>query len=123
MFWNKLKALFRPQFIIVEVEVPKPVALENLTESLASLAHHPGFSALVGRLRLVRAQMQTRLSGNLAATLDEVRFLQAGIHWSGWLEQQINTQVYKTKLSSVDPSKEELAAFKEIHSSLELVGN
>ena len=107
---------------IIEVEQPRHIDLADSIESLEALSHHPGFTALMARLRLSRAQLQSRLATNLGATLDEVRFLQAGIYWSGWLETQIKSLVYKTKPKVSTPSEQEQAIFEEIHQSLELVG-
>lgn len=118
MNWGKKQIEYK----FIEVEPGHPQNLEGLEESIQALAVHPGFNALSNRLRLNRSQLQSRLQSTLGATLDEVRFLQAGIYWSGWLEAQIKQLVYKARPVISEPNAEELAIMKEIHESLEVIG-
>lgn len=116
--------VFGVQREIIEVEAPKPqVSSPELEESIKSLAAHPGFAALLNRLRLQRSQLESKLRTDFDAKLDNLRFLQSGIFWTGWLERQLNRQVYKAEAPrGQTPLQEEQAAFEAIHKTLQAVG-
>jgi hypothetical protein len=118
---------FKPQikvvYQIVEVKSPRtPVRWDKSTKEVVStLQSHPGFLALCERLALQRAQLETQLSRNLHKDLREVDFLQAGISWCAWLQEQVEKSTVKGSTKTFDAMEDELAAFREIDSQIERV--
>src|SRR6267142_5429895 len=119
--FSKLKELFKPKVIYKLVEVQKPRPLyrwdQNTKDSVSTLAAHPGFVALVDRLNLTKAQLESTLKQTMHKDLRQVDFLQAGLFWSQWLEEQVSKATTKGSTRTyLDPYEEELKAFKELDS-------
>jgi hypothetical protein len=123
---KKLFKLFeKPEIRFIEIEAPRPTALsKDLHESLGTLAGHPAFNYLVAKLKVQRSLLETKLKNDRHATLKDVEFLQSGIYWSRWLEDQIQTAVHKAPQASTSTAltEEELSAFNEIRSNTVLIG-
>lgn len=128
-FWERVKAVFAPQVVykIVEVRVPRNKVRawdDNTREAVASLSHHPGFLALVERLELTKSQITSSLNFTQHKELRHVDFLQAGIFWSGWLQDFVNKATQRgSQKQYVDPEQEELEAFKVLDAKIERLGS
>ena len=125
--FNKLRELFKSKVVykIVEVKAPRPSYRwdQNTKDAVSTLSAHPGFVALTDRLALTKAQIESTLKQTMHKDLRQVDFLQAGLFWSQWLEEQVSKSTTKGSTRSyVDPMDEELAAFKELDSRIERVG-
>lgn len=125
--FTRLKQLFAPRVVykIVEVKAPRPTYRwdENTRDSVATLSAHPGFVALIERLGVTKAQLESKNNTQWKKDLREADFLQAGIFWCNWLQDQVAKSTVKGSLHKyVDPMAEELAAFKELDARIERVG-
>jgi len=121
MSWFKPKTFTR--FQVVELEKPAPrLSLED-SSNIASLANHPGFHALVGRLKLQRAGLESVLrsaaaSGNHLAAQEAA----IGINWISWLDKQVQLQVGKKPIEARDAFELEDREFRRMAEALEFVG-
>lgn len=121
-----LLSLFQKQILIVEVEKPRPSQelSQSAQESLQTLGSHPAFQYLLAKLKLQRSMLETKLRNERHASLTEVEFIQSGIFWSRWLEDQVSKAVFKVPQlpTTVPISDEELNAFKQLQASISSVG-
>jgi len=131
MMFNKLrealKVLFAPQVIYKLVEVPKQRPSirwdQNVQDSVSTLSSHPGFVSLMERLNLTKTQLVAKNNTQWKKDLREADFLQSGIFWCNWLEEQVSKSTIKgSQRKYVDPMQEELDAFKELDAHIERVG-
>jgi len=125
--FNRLRELFKPKVIykIVEVAKPRPFYRwdQNTKDSIGTLSSHPGFVALTERLALTKAQLESTLKQTMHKDLRQVDFLQSGLFWSQWLQEQVEKSTAKGSVRTfLDPYEEELKAFKELDSRIERVG-
>ena len=125
--WRKEKVIapVRSEYRIVEIEKPREVsALDKETaQSVASLSGHPGFMYLLNKLRYQRAMLISHLARTKQDSLNEVYFLQSGVAWCTWLEDQLNQALGIVRRPSPQvPTPEELEAFQEISRALEVIG-
>ncbi len=125
--FNRLRELFKPKVIykIVEVAKPRPFYRwdQNTKDSIGTLSSHPGFVALTERLALTKAQLESTLKQTMHKDLRQVDFLQSGLFWSQWLQEQVEKSTTKGSVRTfLDPYEEELKAFKELDSRIERVG-
>jgi hypothetical protein len=125
--FNKLRDLFKPVIIykVVEVKAPRPIVRwdDHTKDAVSTLSSHPGFIALLDKLRLTKSQLESKNNTQWKKDLREADFLQSGIFWCNWLEEEIRKSTVKgSQRQYVDPLAEELAAFKELDSRIERVG-
>jgi len=121
--WFKKASQEPVQYKIVELTKRGPQSNEEgIKESVATLASHPGFVWLIKRLELQRSALKSKLDLEKHETLREVDFLQAGIYWAGWLQQETARMTTKLPQRKLDPFEEELVAFRELDSAIERVG-
>lgn len=85
----------RQQYQVIEIEKGVPTKADDA--SIASLKDHPGFVALVNRMKLRRAYLSAQLNNNRHESIRDVDFLQHGVHWLGYLEFEVNAAVGATK--------------------------
>lgn len=113
-----------PQYKIVELSEPRLSSQRDkeLQESIATLAAHPGFQAVLNRLSLQTAQLKAKLAYERHTDMRAIDFLQAGIYWSNWLAQELKRATTKLPERRLDPMTEELDAFREIDRLIERVG-
>lgn len=104
------------QYRIVEVS-QRPALAENV-EAIASLRANVGFLALIERLSLQRAVVQERLA---TAPIADVPFLQAGVKWLGYLEDEVKRATGVVVRRAERPTIDELEEFKKIDAFLERV--
>ena len=109
---------------IIEVERPKVVLppAKEFRESLVALQTHPGMQYLLDRLRFQRYVLETKLRTERAVNLRDIEFLQSGLFWCNWLEQQLNLLTQNPQPAPVAATQTELDIFNEVYSQLEKVG-
>lgn len=95
---------------------------KEIREVVQTLAAHAGFIWLTDRLNIMNAALKTKLNGERHADLRSVDFLQAGIYWSHWLQQECARATTKMPERAVDAMAEEEAAFREIDAAIERIG-
>lgn len=95
---------------------------KELREAIQTLSAHAGFIALTDRLNTMNAMLKTKLNAERHPDLRQVDFLQAGIYWSHWLQQEVARSTTKMPERPIDPLAEEEAAFREIDLAMERVG-
>lgn len=71
----------------------RPVPMVEDEESIRSLAVHPGFVALMNRLKLQRSVLQTALDTKKHSDIRVVDDLQAGLKWLDYLQSEVNRTV------------------------------
>lgn len=110
---------------VVEVEKGLVLELDEDTSSLiAGLETNPGFQWLVNRLKLQRSVLETRLKTQKHETLRDVDYLQLGIQWCNWLENEVRAEVNRRERQpkprqAFDYEERE---FNRIRETLKLVG-
>jgi hypothetical protein len=109
---------------VVEVVSPRVVAdSKEIQDSIRTLVYHPGFTHLLSKLKWQKSILEAKLREGFHSSLREVDVLQAGIYWAGWLEAELQREVNRLqKHTLLEPHKEEITAFEEIHSALQIVG-
>jgi len=118
----KVKASKPASFQVIELEKPIPKLSREDNSNIASLATHPGFHALVGRLRLQRSMLQSALCNLPLNSLQDVYQLQAGIKWITWLDKQVTKAAGKSGESPRDALELEEREFRRMAEALQLVG-
>lgn len=110
------------------LEIAKDEVVPELDKELAmhltALQYNPGFVYLVRKLRLQRSLLRETLENSRHKSLVDAEFLQSGIVWTGWLDQQIGqaTNYLKRQAPPRELFQEEQRAFDEVAAQLEIVG-
>lgn len=111
----------------VVLEIPVHKRLEPLDEdsreAVKALENHPGWRYLMGKLRLQRQFLDTKLHER-QADLRNVDFIQSGLFWTAWLDEQVRKEVEReqrpvVKKSLTNPEMEALAAAQ---AAIEVIG-
>lgn len=112
------------KYRIVEVSAPRTQAGwdKDMREVVQTLAGHPGFIALTSRLGLQASLLRAKLLNDRHPSLRDVEFLQSGIFWCSWLEQQVQTATTKMIQSQVEAREDDEKAFRELQATIEKVG-
>ena len=79
-------------------------------DSIRALAVHPGFVALMNRLKLQRAVLQTTLDTKKHSDIRVVDDLQNGLKWLDYLQNEVNKAVSKkaeAKAVAVRPTEQQ----------------
>ena len=110
---------------VVEIEkihgVPELDA--SSASAVATLRDHPGFQYLVTSLRHQAALLKTALAKNRHKDIRDVEFLQSGINWCGWLEEQISKAVGLQNRPAPRPARaSELDEFERLLNQIDVVG-
>jgi hypothetical protein len=120
--WLKPKT----NYLVVEVERPRPLTdlkkMKDGEAAVASLQGHPGFEYLLAKFRVQKALLERSLRSELHQDLNSVLRLQAGVFWSGWLEEQLTQAKNRQDRTAQTPAAEELKLFNEIQAALTKVG-
>lgn len=111
------------KFQVIELEKPLPRLTKEDSSNIASLANHPGFHALLSRLRLQKAGLEAVLrsaaaSGNLAPAQEAA----IGISWITWLDKQVQQQAGRQEAPIRDAFELENAELRRMAEALEFVG-
>lgn len=118
-FWVGAKKT-PPVILEIEKNSKLPELTGDLKESIKTLEYHPGYNYLIQRLRHAKAVMNSQLREGMELTETQLRYLQAGIFWAGWLE---NEQLTLTKNRPVrEQTSTEAEEFERLQRSLDLVG-
>ena len=121
MNWFKPKLLTK--YRVVELEKPIPRLSKEDSSNIASLANHPGFHALLGRLRVQKAGLETVLKASAAAgNLLPAQEAAIGISWITWLDKQVQQFAGRKEAPVRDAYELEEAEFKRMAEALEFVG-
>jgi len=118
MFFKKEK-----EFVVVEVEKPRPSLDPEAKASAASLLGHPGFKYILDLLKLERSKLETTLKFARHDDIKDVEFLQSGIYWTAWVEkklQSLNNEIRSEVRSKA--SQDEREIFEAIHANIETIG-
>ena len=123
---SMLRKLFggRTRWRIVEVEKPRPLAEldDEGRKSVRALGAHPGFIYLLAKLRLQRHALEERLRNSRHAKIQDVEFIQSGIHWCDWLASQLHRAVMESDKPAQPAMPPETEAFEEMRRLIEAVG-
>lgn len=127
-FWAWVRSFLpggkTPPWMIVEVKEGTLVQNGGDQAAITSLEHHPGFIALMNRMRWKRAVLETQLRTVRQKDIRDVDFLQSGLYWLGYMESEVNTTVANLKNKTVPKlAVDDLADnFEKIRSAIESVG-
>jgi len=125
--FERVLSLFKPKVVYKIVELPQARTQsgwsEELRASVKTLAHHPGFLAVIDKLRVQRATLQSQLTSSFHKDLRQVDYLQAGIFWLSWVEKVVNQTTQSGSQGYIDPEAEEAAAIKAINDQIEKIGS
>jgi hypothetical protein len=92
-------------------------------DAVSTLQSHPGFLALLDKLKLQRGIIENTLKSTRHQDIRAVDFLQSGIYWAGWLQREVEATTLKGPTKQYkDPMQEELEAFQAIDAQIERVG-
>lgn len=120
-----LKSLFtKTVYKVVEVDrLRTPLRWDTETrEAVATLKGHPGFIAIMDRLKLQRDMLLSQVGREFNATERQRDHRDLGVFWTLWLEDQVNKATGRGPSKQRDPLEEELEAFRAIDSQIERVG-
>lgn len=109
---------------VIELErtAELPQLTAELKDSLRTLQVHPGFHYLLQRFRMEKASLQHALHSGFNLTERELHHLQAGIHFAGWFDSELNRLTQIPRKAEREISLDERKLFDEVRSSLELIG-
>ena len=114
-----------PEYRIVEVEKFTqrfPEETRDQQESVQTLAAHPGFVFLLAKLHHQRAALESQLKHSHHNDIRAVEFIQSGIFWSSWLENQLSKATTGIGPGPQPASPEEDRLYREAQALTELVG-
>lgn len=118
-FLIKPQAQIPRQYHVIEIEKPLPGGSD---EAIASLKEHPGFIALLNKLRLQQAFLKSQLINNRQETIRDVDILVASIAGTRYLEYQVNAAVGRTQATPKLASLDEVELFNKISTAIESIG-
>ncbi len=114
-------------FLVVEIE--KPYVLPELDQgsaaAVATLGSHPGFQYLVAKLKNQSALLKSTLAKKRQDSIRDVEFLQSGIVWCDWLEDQVHaatTMLNAKRPEPRDPRPAERETFERLLSQIDVIG-
>ena len=112
-----------PRWQVVEIEKPVPVQREDDAVAIASLAGHPGMIALLNRLRLQQAVLETKLKTTRYKELVDVYLDQSSLLGlrAAQLELATATQNLDEKRKPRKAAIDEVEQFERIRASIESV--
>ena len=110
---------------IIEVEKRPAPSLETseVKATLAVLPENPGFLYLMARFRMQKAVIERTLKYSKQESKEDYAWLQAGIFWAEWFENETNRLTKRAAAIEADTTHFEEDAFKHIDSMLERVGS
>lgn len=127
MAFNWLRKISRlqtpPTWQVVELEKPIPVQHEDDAVAIASLKGHPGIIALLNRLRLQQAVLETKLRTTRYKELADVYLDQSSLLGlrTTQLEIAAATQNLDEKRKPRKATFDEIEQFEKIRASIESV--
>jgi len=126
LFFNRKEQSIKGSQEVWLVEVEKGGKLPELTadlkESLKALQYNTGHNYLLQRLKYHKALLQKNLNEGLQLDEVQLRYLQAGLYWVGWLENEIKTLTQAPSSTPRPAAPIEQEEFERLQAHLELVG-
>jgi hypothetical protein len=120
--WLKVE----PQVVyrVVEVKAPRLTQSwdKDTRDAVATLQAHPGWVAIQDRLSLQKQMLENKLAHEFHKDIRSIDYIQAGIFWLSYINEQIAKASERPANRAVDPLQEELNAFRAIDSQIERVG-
>lgn len=117
----------KPKLAIKIVEVEKGFVLPPLDKSsagsVASLIGHPGWQYLMASLKNQGALLTAALIKNRHKTKEDFEFLQSGINWCHWLEEQCakaTGMLQRPEPREMQPLERE--NFERLRSQIDVIG-
>ena len=107
------------QYQIVEVEKLLPGGSED---AIPSLKDHPGFIALLNKLRMKQAFLRAQLN-NRQESLRDVDILVSGLAWARFMEFELNAAVGRAQKTPALASVDEIETFEKIRQAIADVGS
>lgn len=114
---------FQPKVVVVEVEKgrrPPELTLE-LARSVQTLQAHPGFLYLLTKLAFQRSVLRQALERKRHKTIADSEFIQSGIAWSGWLEDEVQAAIDFQVPAESEATRPEASIFDESQRLLEVL--
>lgn len=108
--------------VVVEIEKGQrvPPLNESTAQSVATLQGHPGFQYLLAKCKFQKSVLEAQLKGRRQESIREVEFLQSGIAWAGWLQDQLEGAInFHTPVA--DTSVSEKTIFEESQRMLDVL--
>lgn len=81
--------------IVVELAAERKKISADSEASIVLLSEHPGFLALMDRLAIQKAYMESQLKKNRHEDIRQVDSLQNGIQWIEYLQDEVDKRVHK----------------------------
>lgn len=123
-----LFGFFRPkiEYRVVEVAAPRTVGEFNkdAASAIATLQGHPGFQYLLQKLRWQNAALVSAIKTRRQGSVRDFEFLQSGIAWTGWLEEQLQRAIgyrEQVEVPAEAPYESERQAFEDIQKFIEVL--
>lgn len=120
--WLKVE----PEVIYKVVEVKAPRMSQNwdkdTRDAVSTLQAHPGWVAIQDRLSLQKQMLGNKLAHEFHKDLRAIDYIQAGVFWLGYIQDQIAKASERPVNRVVDPMQQELDAFRAIDAQIERVG-
>lgn len=120
-FKQQVKTVYR--LLEVEKAAALPPLTPELKDSLRTLQFHPGFQYMTSRLHFQRAELKRYLEEGFKLSEPELRHVQAGAFWAGWLERELRSLTFTPQVSPVEVSPDDADLFRQMQDNLELVGH
>jgi len=95
---------------------------KEIKDAVGTLSSHPGFIALTDRLSLQKQMLENKCAREFHKDLRESDYLQAGVFWLSFLQDQVAKATRLAQPAPVDAFDEEMEAFKQIDASIERIG-
>lgn len=112
----------KKEYTVVEIEkVPLVEETPDSVSAVASLRHHAGFNWLLRKLKYQAARLDQELRSRRHEDIRDVDFLQSGIQWCNWLQQQLDI-AHEKFLNMRPATNQEQMFFNDIESAVELIG-
>ena len=111
-----------PSYYIVEFKEGVPVPDRGDDEAIASLRDHPGMTAILNRLRLKRAILESELKNARHSSLRDVDILQLGIFWNRFTESELNISTGRVSTRKMPTlAVDEVAEFEKVRAAIESI--
>ena len=118
----------KPKLAVQVVEIEKPFVVPQMdagaAAAVASLNGHPGWQWLIHQLRYQSALLTAALIKTRHKSKEDFEFLQSGINWCGWLEEQMSkaTGMLQRKDEPREMRPLERESFEKLLSQIDVIG-
>jgi hypothetical protein len=120
------RAVPEPVEVVRLIEVPVLKTLpgwnKEQREMVATLASDPRFQLLTERLNFQCQTLKAKLNGERHKLLSDVEFIQSGIFWSKWLQNECDKVTNRVIIRQMDAQKEDLEAIAQLETTYEHIG-